>query len=73
MNFWQILAIVMTVMTIVTGSRWKHFKAVVKELAEALTVTSDALADDKITKTERGKIAKEWADVIAAGKKLIGR
>lgn len=73
MDFWQILAIVMTAMTIVAGARWRHFKAVLKEAAEALTVTSDALADDKVTETERSRIAKEWSDVIAAAKKLIGR
>lgn len=73
MGVWQIVAIVMMVMTIVAGTRWRHFKAVLKETAEALTVTSDALADDKITATEKKSIAKEWAEVMAAAKKLIGR
>lgn len=72
MGVWQIVAVVMTVMTIVAGARWRHFKVLVKELAEALTATSEVLEDDKITKAERHRIAEEWADVVAAGKKLLG-
>jgi len=73
MDVWQILFIAMTVVTIVTGARWKHFKSLVKELAEALAATSDAIEDDKITDLEKKNIAKEWTDVIVAGKKLIGK
>ena len=73
MDFWMILGIVMTVMTIVAGTRWAHFKNLLKELAEAMTAVSDAVEDDDITKPEMKKMTKEWGEVIAAAKKLIGR
>ncbi|MBA7694944.1 hypothetical protein ES703_103560 [subsurface metagenome] len=69
----MILGIVMTVMTIVAGTRWAHFKNLLKELAEAMTAVSDAVEDDDITKPEMKKMTKEWGEVIAAAKKLIGR
>ena len=73
MDFWQILGIVMTVMTIVAGTRWAHFKNLLKELAEAMTAVSDAVEDDTISQAETKKLLKEWGEVRAAAKKLIGR
>lgn len=73
MDAWHIAFIVVTVFSIVAGTRWRHFKALLKELAEAMTAVSDAVEDDDITKPEMKKIAKEWGDVIVAAKKLIGK
>jgi len=76
MNWETILAIVSSILfiiSIVTGVKWSQAKNVLKEVAEALTVTSEALADDAVSNTERQTILKEWGDVIAAAKALIGR
>lgn len=73
MDAWQIAFVVVTVFSIVAGTRWRHFKALLKELAEAMKAVSDAVEDDSISQAETKKILKEWGDVIAAAKKLIGR
>ena len=71
MDFFQIAFIVMTVVAIVGGARWRYFKVVVKEAAEAMGIVSVAIEDDSITRDECSSIAKEFADVLSAGKKLI--
>ncbi len=40
------------------------YRKKLKEIADVVTVTSDALADDKVTNEEMKKIIKEVKDVI---------
>lgn len=69
----EVVSVVLLVLSAVFGFRYKQAKALLKEVAEALTVSSEALEDDQITAEERSKILKEWADVISAARKLIGK
>uniref|UniRef100_A0A6M3KLC2 Holin n=1 Tax=viral metagenome TaxID=1070528 RepID=A0A6M3KLC2_9ZZZZ len=69
----QIAAGVLFLASIVFGLKWKHAKALLKEVSEALTATSAALEDDDVTDIERRKLLKEWSDVITAAKSLIGK
>ena len=71
---WQIVVIIILgLFSAIAGMKWQQFKAMVKEGAEALTILSSAIADDKVTRKELKQIGKELADVIVAFKKLIGR
>jgi len=69
----SIISGVLFIVSILAGTQWRKAKAVLKEVAEALTITSDALEDDDVSTTERQAIIKEWADVIAAARALVGR
>ena len=71
---WQIVVIIILgIFSVFAGVKWQQFKVLVKEAAETLTVLSNAIADDKVTKEELTLIAKEMADVVMAFKKLIGK
>ena len=71
MDWLEILAIVLGILSILFGAKWKQAKGLIKEIAEALTVTSNAITDNNITSDERKNIVKEWGDVILAAKNLI--
>ena len=73
MDAFQIALIIVSVVAAVAGARWRHFKVLLKELAEAMTTVSDAIEDDSVSQAETLKILKEWKDVIAAAKRLMGR
>lgn len=67
----QIIAVILFLISILFGLKWKQAKALLKEIAEALTATSDALDDDDVTDIERRNILKEWGDVITAARSLL--
>jgi len=69
----QIVVAVLFVVSLFCGLKWKQAKGLLKEVAEALTATSDALEDNDITALERKKLFKEWGDVIMAAKGLVGK
>ena len=72
-NWLEIGLGVLFVAALVCGVKWQQAKALLKEVAEALTATSEALADDDVSSAERTKLLKEWADVILSAKTLIGK
>lgn len=58
-----ILTAIIGVFSVFAGKYWKKAKAFIKELGEALTTVTSALADDKITAEEMKKVVKEFMDV----------
>ena len=66
-----IISAILAVIAGIFAMKWSKAKALLKEMAEALTCTSDALADDKLSETERAMLLREWADVIRAARNLI--
>lgn len=68
-----IALIVVGVLSIALTVKWQQAKHLIKQAAEALTAFSDAIEDDKLTKKELQKLAKEWGEVVLAFKKLIGK
>ena len=69
-----ILAIILMVLVGKLGianEKWIRSKVLLKELAEALTATSIALQDDKLTDKERDELLREWRDVIISARDLI--
>lgn len=71
---WEIIIpIVLGIVAIIFGVKWHQVAKLLKEAGEALITTSEAMEDKKITKEEVVKVLKEWADVILAGKKLVGK
>ena len=73
-----ILSVVLTIGAVVlafkwgkTNEKWVNAKVLLKEVAEALTATSNALADDKLSEKEKDELLWEWRDVIIAAKDLI--
>jgi hypothetical protein len=71
MDAWQIVSSVVGILTIVLGVHWAQVKNLLKQVSEALTAVSDALEDNRITKREAKKIAREWGDVITVAAKII--
>ena len=55
----------------IANEKWIRSKVLLKELAEALTATSIALQDDKLTDKERDELLREWRDVIISARDLI--
>lgn len=47
---------------------WGKAKDIIRELAQALTVTSDAIVDDDVTTEECLEIADEFYDVYLAAR-----
>ena len=66
-----ILSVILAVMTGLFAFKWIKAKILLKEVAEALTATSIALQDDRLTDKEKDEIFREWRDVIIAAKDLI--
>lgn len=65
-----IISLVLLGLSLVLGGKWLSAKKFLKEVAEALTVTSKAIEDDKITRKELKDLMKEWNDVIEAAKSI---
>ena len=65
--------IVMLVLAVLGGAfvvKWGQVKSLIKEVAEALSVLSEAIEDDNLTREELKKITDEFQDVILAALKL---
>ena len=60
----NILLIVLAVLSVYFSKQYAKAKRVLKELAEAIGVTYEAIEDDKLTKDELKKILREWQDVL---------
>lgn len=65
-----IISIVLLVLSLVLGKWWVSAKKFLKEVAEALTVTSKAIEDNKTNRQELKDLVKEWSDVIEAAKHI---
>ena len=65
-----IVAIAFLVLSAIFRKQLAKAKKVMKELAEAMSTTVQAMEDGKITIEEAKKIVKEWKDVLDA---FLGR
>jgi len=72
-NWIEIIGLVLLVISVLFGAKWRQAKGLLKEVAEALTGLSDAVADDKITEAEQRQLLKDFAEVIEAARNLINR
>jgi len=68
-GFLAIIATVLTVLSAIFAAEWRRAKSLLKETSEALSTLYNAIEDDKITKEEAKKIAKEFKDLIRLLKK----
>jgi len=57
-------SVILAVLSAIFAAEWKRAKNFLKETSEALTTLYDAIEDDKITKEEAKRIAKEFEDLI---------
>ncbi len=64
MEIWQILTIALGLLTILFGAFWGKAKLVVKQLKVILTVISEAIEDDEITREELKLINEEIKRLI---------
>lgn len=60
----QVVTVAFGITSMYLGLQIATAKKFIKELGEALTVTSKAIEDDKITVDELKNFIKEWTDVI---------
>ena len=67
----EILTIVLALLSLYFGSKYKKAKQVMKELAEAIDKTYKALEDNKITEEELKGVLKEWKDVLKIWGELL--
>ena len=67
------LFIVVSIVSLIFGLKWKLAKDLLKQVAEALTATSAALEDDDVTHSERQALLREWGEAITAARSLIGK
>lgn len=72
-NWAEIAGGVLLLASILFGFKLRQAKKLLKELAEAITALSDAVADNKITNDERNNMLKQFGDVIKAAQKLFRR
>jgi len=66
MDWEWIITAVLAVVGMVLGGYLKRVKRLLKELAEALKTTVDAIENDVVTREELKKMVKEWKDVLKA-------
>ena len=67
----EILTIVLALLSIFLGAKYREAKRIMKEVAEAMDKTYKALEDNKITKDELKQVIKEWADVLKIWRGLL--
>ena len=67
----EILTIVLALLSLYFGSKYKKAKQVMKELAEAIDKTYKAIEDDKITEEELKRVLKEWKDLLEIWRDLL--
>jgi len=63
-GFLAIVATALTVLSAIFAVEWRRAKSLLKEASEALSALYNAIEDDKITKEEAKRIAKEFEDLI---------
>lgn len=60
----EFLTILFMLASVFFGVKYEKAKKTLRELTEAILVTSDALEDDELTREELREIVKEWKDVV---------
>jgi len=71
---WQYIGLsVLGILAILFSVKWALAVRALKEIGEAFTKTADALEDKKLTKQEALDLLKEWMDVIASIRALVGK
>lgn len=61
----EIMTVVFGVAATFLGVKYQKAKKTVKEIGEAITVTANAIDDNKITEEELKEVVKEWNDVVS--------
>ena len=67
----EILTVVLALLSIFLGAKYRKTKRIMKELAEAMDKTYKALEDDKVTKEELKQVIEEWKDVLEIWRELL--
>ena len=67
----EILTIVLALLSIFLGVKYKKAKQIMKEVAEAMDKTYKAIEDNEITEEELKQVIKEWADVLKIWRGLL--
>ncbi len=67
-----IVNIILGILSAIFGGKWILGKKLLKEISKALAVTSNAIADNTITRKELQDMQDKWNDVIETAKKLTG-
>ena len=65
MDWTLIVTAILAIFTVVFAIYWKKGKAIIKEVAELITVLAQTIEDDKLTPEEWVRLKKEFADVLA--------
>ncbi len=73
MNWWAVISGVLLFLVTAFTIKLTTTKRLLREVAEALTILSEAVEDDRITDEERANILDAWGDVIVAARDLAGR
>jgi len=66
-----ILTMVLALLSIFLGVKYKKAKQIMKEVAEAMDKTYKAIEDNEITEEELKQVIKEWKDVLEIWKGLL--
>ena len=67
----EILTIILALLSIFLGAKYREAKRIMKELAEAMDKTYKAIEDNKVTEDELKKVLKEWKDVLKVWGELL--
>ena len=67
----EILTMVLALLSIFLGVKYKKAKKIMKEVAEAMDKTYKAIEDNEITEEELKQVVKEWADVLKIWRDLL--
>lgn len=60
----ELLTVLFMSVSVFFGVLYYKTKKTLREVAEAIAITSDALQDDELTKEELSEIVKEWQQVV---------
>jgi len=60
----EILTIVLALLSVFLGAKYRKAKRIMKEFAEAINKTYKAIEDNQLTEEEMKQVIKEWKDVL---------
>ena len=73
MEWFEILILVLGVLSGIFGAKWKVFLKLLKEMGDVCYTTSEAMDDGNISQEEGADIMREVVEAIDAGKDLFSK
>ena len=68
-----ITSIILAIVSIVFGAKWRKVKKLIKEISAFVVEISEALEDDRISREELVRIKQKSEGIVKTARSLLGR